>query len=152
VSATLRPVGTEEAAELMPAVENGYAVEMEQYGGFTHEAARSKAAADVAELLDDETASLFVVEAESERVGHLWVGEREGGGGRMLWIYDVFVDEELRGRGFGRDVLLLAEEEARRRGLTRVGLNVFGGNVLARALYRSLGYGEVAVVMRKDLE
>jgi ribosomal protein S18 acetylase RimI-like enzyme len=48
--------------------------------------------------------------------------------------------------------LLLAEDEARRRGLPRMGLNVFGGNDGARRLYRSLGYGEVAVVMRKDLE
>ena len=149
---TLRPVGTAEAAELMPEVEEGYALSMEQYGGFTHDAARSKAARDVAELRDDETAALYVIEAESERVGHLWVGEREGGGARMLWIYDVFVEEAARGRGFGRDALLLAEEEARRRGLPRMGLNVFGGNEDARRLYHALGYGEVAVVMRKDLE
>ena len=149
MTVTLRAV---KAAELMPEVEKGYALEMEQYGGFTHEAALRKAAEDVAQLLDDETAALYVIEAESERVGHLWVGERETGRGRLLWIYDVFVDETRRGRGFGKDALLLAEEEARRRGLLRVGLNVFGGNEGARRLYRSLGYREVAVVMSKDLE
>ena len=152
MSVTLRAVGTEEAAELMPEVEAGYALGMERYGGFTPESARRKAARDVAELRVDESASLFVIEAESERIGHLWVGEREAGDARVLWIYDVFVDEAVRGRGFGRDALLLAEAEARRRGLPRMGLNVFGGNDGARRLYRSLGYGEVAVVMRKDLE
>jgi ribosomal protein S18 acetylase RimI-like enzyme len=47
--------------------------------------------------------------------------------------------------------MLLAEGEARRRGLSRVALNVFGGNEVARNLYRSLGYEETAVTMRKTL-
>jgi GNAT superfamily N-acetyltransferase len=152
VSLRLRSVGADEAAELVPEVERGNALEMERHGGFTRDAARRKAASDTAELLVDDTASLFVIEVESERIGHLWVGEREAGDARVLWVYDVFVDAAVRGRGFGRDALLLAEEEARRRGLPRMGLNVFGGNEGARRLYRSLGYGEVAVVMRKDLE
>jgi ribosomal protein S18 acetylase RimI-like enzyme len=42
-----------------------------------------------------------------------------------------------------------AEHEARRRGLTHVALNVFGGNEPARGLYRSLGYAEDAVSMSK---
>ena len=47
--------------------------------------------------------------------------------------------------------MLHAEEEARRRGLRHVGLMVFGGNEVARNLYRSLGYAENAVVMSKPL-
>jgi Acetyltransferase (GNAT) family. len=48
-------------------------------------------------------------------------------------------------------VMLLIEEEARRRGFTEIRLNVFGGNEIARSLYRSLGYAEFAVAMRKRL-
>jgi ribosomal protein S18 acetylase RimI-like enzyme len=44
-----------------------------------------------------------------------------------------------------------AEDEARRRGIDRVALNVFGGNEVARGLYRSLGYKENAVAMSKRL-
>jgi hypothetical protein len=47
--------------------------------------------------------------------------------------------------------MLFAEEEARRRGHDRVALNVFGGNVVARNLYRSLRYDENAVAMSKKL-
>jgi ribosomal protein S18 acetylase RimI-like enzyme len=47
--------------------------------------------------------------------------------------------------------MLLAETEGRRRGFDRIGLNVFGGNEVARSLYRSLGYTESAVIMRKHL-
>ena len=45
----------------------------------------------------------------------------------------------------------LFEAEVRARGLPRIELNVFGGNAVARGLYRSLGYDEVAVVMEKEL-
>jgi hypothetical protein len=47
--------------------------------------------------------------------------------------------------------MLLAEDEARKRGRSRLELNVFGGNEVARKLYRSLGYVEAAVHMGKDL-
>jgi ribosomal protein S18 acetylase RimI-like enzyme len=47
--------------------------------------------------------------------------------------------------------MLFAEEEARRRGIDRVALNVFGRNTVARRLYQSLGYEENAVAMSKNL-
>ena len=47
--------------------------------------------------------------------------------------------------------MMLAEDEARRRGLDTVTLNVFGGNEPARGLYRALGYDETAVFMTKGL-
>jgi ribosomal protein S18 acetylase RimI-like enzyme len=47
--------------------------------------------------------------------------------------------------------MVFAEEEARRRGLDRVVLNVFGRNEVARRLYRSLGYEENAVAMSKTV-
>jgi ribosomal protein S18 acetylase RimI-like enzyme len=45
----------------------------------------------------------------------------------------------------------LVEAEARRRGAPVVELNVWGGNTVARSLYRSLGYAERSVFMSKDL-
>ncbi len=47
--------------------------------------------------------------------------------------------------------MTLAEAEARDRGIDRIALNVFGGNAVARGLYRSLGYEEQAVAMSKHL-
>ena len=47
--------------------------------------------------------------------------------------------------------MLLLEDEVRARGLSRVALNVFGGNDVARSLYRSVGYSETAVFMSKEL-
>ncbi len=96
--------------------------------------------------------SVFVVEADGAPVGELWVSERTDAVQRdVLWIFDIRIDEGHRGRGLGREAMLRAEDEARKRGLGRVALNVFGGNEVARNLYRSLGYVETAVVMRKTV-
>jgi hypothetical protein len=44
-----------------------------------------------------------------------------------------------------------AEGLAREQGLDRIELHVVGGNEVARGLYRSLAYDEVAVYMGKSL-
>jgi ribosomal protein S18 acetylase RimI-like enzyme len=61
----------------------------------------------------------------------------------------VRIEEAHRGRGYGREAMVHAEAEAKRRGLDRIALNVFGRNAAARNLYRSLGYEENAVMMGK---
>ena len=53
--------------------------------------------------------------------------------GPVLWIYDIHVEDTHRGRGYGKEAMLLAEAEGRRRGLGRITLNVFGGNERSRA-------------------
>ena len=69
----------------------------------------------------------------------------------MGFIYNIVVDEPLRGRGYGREAMQQAEQEAKRHGLHALALNVFGHNKLARDLYLSLGYRETSIRMKKDL-
>jgi ribosomal protein S18 acetylase RimI-like enzyme len=132
-----------------------YAHDIEEHGGQTRAAALQKAEDDMASILPQEleTAghSVFVVEADEAAVGRLWLAERPLGGRQVLFIYDISIEAERRVRGYGRGAMRLAEEEARRRGIRRIELNVFGGNDVARSLYRSLGYVETSVQMAKDL-
>ena len=95
---------------------------------------------------------LAIVEADGEAVGHVWFAESSRNDRRTIFVNDVEIDEAQRGRGLGRAAMGLVEDEARARGIDRVELNVFGGNTAARSLYRSLGYDEVAVGMRKLLD
>ena len=68
-------------------------------------------------------------------------------------VYEsVQIDEAFRGEGLGRETMLAAETWARAHGGTRIGLNVFGPNTVARHLYESLGYGIMGISMYKDLE
>ena len=145
----------EEFERWLPSLREGYATDIMRNGGTSETDARTKAVVDIERLFPDGQPSsdqfVFVVEVDGESVGELWVAEREGDLGRGLWIYDVQIEEAHRGRGYGREAMLLAEEEARRRGLNRVALNVFGGNAAARGLYQSLGYVETAVLMSKHV-
>jgi GNAT superfamily N-acetyltransferase len=107
--------------------------------------------ATLAEVLAEErTWLLRVLDDQATPVGWLWLGpdpHRPTG----VFVYDVEVDEPHRGRGLGRAAMLAVEQIARDAGLTSVGLNVFGWNSRAEALYRSLGYGVDSTQMSKPL-
>jgi len=68
------------------------------------------------------------------------------------WVWDVVIDPEHRGQGYGRAAMQLAETYAHARGARTLGLSVFGFNSAARGLYESLGYETTSVKMRKHLE
>jgi ribosomal protein S18 acetylase RimI-like enzyme len=151
----LRPMREDEFPAFRREGEAAYTRDLEENGGWAAEAAEKKSAEDWEQLLGAGLQSpgqyLYVVEDDGERVGVLWLAERDSGGRSTLFVYDVHIEKQHRGRGLGRAAMLLAEEEARRRGISRIDLNVFGGNEVARNLYRSLGYRERAVFMGKDL-
>jgi len=152
----LRPVTADEFPAWIAASKAGYAYGVESHGGQTHEAAQRKAAEDTAAVLplglDTPGHAIFVVEADGRPVGRLWLAERESGGRRTLFVYDISIEEAFKGRGYGRAAMRRAEDEARARGLGRIELNVFGGNAVARRMYRSLGYVDTSVQMAKDLD
>jgi len=152
----IRPLREDEFDAWYAACRDRYATDIEENGGVPHAEAQKKAVDDMASLLGDRLATeghgFFVMDVEGEPAGSLWVAERTGMSGAQLWIYEVRVDEAHRGKGLGRALMEYAEEEARRRGMPQIGLNVFGGNEVARGLYRSLGYFESAVFMVKRVD
>jgi ribosomal protein S18 acetylase RimI-like enzyme len=85
-----------------------------------------------------------------QAIGYLWIGIARTDPQRW-WVWDVMIDEQFRGQGYGRQAMKLAEMLARREGALTLGLNVLGQNRVARALYTSLGYTDTAVQMRKAL-
>ncbi|HEY1572664.1 MAG TPA: GNAT family N-acetyltransferase [Pseudonocardiaceae bacterium] len=94
---------------------------------------------------------LFRLLAGDVPAGVLWLGPSPDGRAGLDWIYYVEIDEDLRGRGYGRAALGIAERDAGTRGAERLGLNVFGGNAVARRLYESAGYQPAAINMVKRL-
>jgi ribosomal protein S18 acetylase RimI-like enzyme len=90
--------------------------------------------------------------ATGEHVGVLWINIRPKVGKTEAFIYDIVIDEDRRGRGYGRATMLACVERARELGADSVGLHVFGDNTVARGLYRSLGFAETSVQMSLPLE
>jgi ribosomal protein S18 acetylase RimI-like enzyme len=153
----LRPMSEDEFAQWWPRARDRDAEDLVRNGGgdLSEEEARRKAAEDSQQLFPGDRPSegqfVFVIEAEGEPVGELWLSERSTGFGRCLWIWDIRIGDAYRGRGHGRAAMLQVEAEARRRRLSRIGLNVFAGNEIARSLYASLGYAERAIIMSKSI-
>jgi GNAT superfamily N-acetyltransferase len=156
VTVTIRPMRDDELDARLPQMQADYVTAMIDEGGFAPEVAEAKAASDTAALFPDgrptPDQAVFVIEADGEPVGRLWLAERPEVLHRgSLWVLELHIDAEHRGCGYGRAAMLYAEEEAERRGLSRIALSVFAGNDAARSLYRGLGYVENAVLMAKNL-
>lgn len=84
----------------------------------------------------------FLVALDSvagRRTGIAWVFHEY----RAAFLYDVEVEEAERGKGYGRALVDAAVEHARRLGMDMLGLNVFGNNHIAHAMYDDLGYDVV---------
>ncbi len=156
VELRLRPATADEIEAWLPRLAAEYAAHIADSGFLPPEEARRKADNDLrAQLTDgpDRAGQLFFrLIAGEQPVGWLWLAVPfPAGDPVMAWVNNVQVDEEFRGRGYGRQAMLLAEEEAAARGMTSVGLNVHGQNMVARGLYDSLGYLVTAQQMKKVL-
>lgn len=133
----------------------GYGAAKARAGDWTFAEAEQRADEETDRLLPHgrETAGMLLVVAETEPdgvVGHGWVALDEPRAGRA-WIYDIEVAPEQRGKGYGRALLGALERLAAQHGSEAIGLNVFGGNAIARALYESSGYETTSLQMRKPL-
>jgi len=84
-------------------------------------------------------------------VGFLWIGPQSEGPPEAWWVWDIAIEEDQRGKGYGRETMRLGEGEVLLRGGTDLGLHVFGFNTTARALYESMGYEPTSIRMSKKL-
>ncbi len=87
--------------------------------------------------------NIFVLREKKEVVGYLWpqiTEKRVASGENHGWIHMVGVRPELRGRGFGRNLVMLGLEHFAKQGAKEVELTVDEKNQPAVKLYRSLGF------------
>jgi ribosomal protein S18 acetylase RimI-like enzyme len=143
-----------EMASWLPAMKEHYVAERIKAGESSEEAHR------VLELqfrqlfpdgvLADDQYVMNIV-ADEAIVGTLWLGRPFSGDSSTWYVFDIEIAEDYRGRGYGRAAMEAAETWSREHGGTRVALNVFGPNLIARALYDSLGYEVQATSMFKNL-
>ncbi|WP_195760634.1 GNAT family N-acetyltransferase [Agromyces kandeliae] len=93
---------------------------------------------------------LHSIRLGDEDAGWLWLGPWDEHG-ELWWVWDLEVHPSFRRRGVARRAMLAGEEVAREHGASRLGLNVFGYNDGAIALYRDLGYEVASLHMAKAL-
>ena len=147
----LRPLREDEFAAWDAAHRAQYARGLVEHAGLSPSDAAAKVERDIPFVLpqglDTPGVHVWAVEDDGRRVGTVFLGVRDG----AAFLYDITIDESERGRGVGRAAMTALEAEVRALGHDRVALNVWGGNDVARGLYRSLGYTEDSVHMSKPL-
>lgn len=153
---TLRPMTPDEFDAWTLALATDYAAEKVAAGAWDEEGAVQRALDETAVLLPEglETPRMLVLRAiadDGTPVGRAWIDLARPGGTRgSAYLYDIEVDESMRGRGYGRALLAAVEDAARDGGATALDLNVFGRNDVAFALYESAGYATTSRQMRKE--
>jgi|tagenome__1003787_1003787.scaffolds.fasta_scaffold19024107_1 ribosomal protein S18 acetylase RimI-like enzyme len=151
----LEPMTDVEYRAFRETAEDDYARQITESGAMSWEAAVEKASEDFAKQLPNGRRSpdqhLTTAFDGDTAVGLFWLRIETTPDLRRAFVNDVVVYEEFRRQGYGRAIMLAGEELARSLGATVVSLNVWGGNVAARALYEQLGYETLAVQMQKRL-
>ena len=153
----LRPMSPDEFGPWRSFAIDDYAAETQRNVFISAGAARERAEREFQVTLPEGVGTpehwLNVVEdADSgERVGFLWFGPGFRGDNRTAFLFSIWLEEEARGRGLGKELMLMLEDEVRAKGKDRIELNVFGDNERARNLYESLGYAEISRQLFKEL-
>ena len=82
------------------------------------------------------------LDGSGQRVGWVWLGPppKEMGLRNVEWLYQITVEDILRGQGYGRALLRATEDLLSSEGVEALYLNVFDWNRVARSLYESTGY------------
>lgn len=94
---------------------------------------------------------LYTLYDGDNAVGLIWMRANVDRPTKDGFIFELYVEEKYRGKGYGKQAMFLIEEKARGLGLKSIGLHVFGSNQIARNLYEAAGYEVTSVNMSKTL-
>ena len=107
-------------------------------------------------MVKDENAQILVAKIKEQVVGFacLYVQKNERKGykvNKIGYIYNFGVDESFRRKGIGKKLVESAIDYFKNSGCEAVDLNVFMFNSGALEFYKSLGFSEIDVNLRKML-
>ncbi|WP_176047689.1 GNAT family N-acetyltransferase [Burkholderia sp. BCC1644] len=136
---------------------DGYARDLVSSGQNAVEDAADRARACFDMLLPDglltagQTLVMLIDGASGDAVGDLWYAIVPEGPNHTLFIYDLDIVPSRRRQGWATRTLDALDAEARRYGVTEIGLSVFNHNTAARALYRACGFAPITTTLIKPV-
>lgn len=92
-------------------------------------------------LRSDTYAEIYLLEYEGRTAGYGLTARTfsQEAGGQVLWIEELYIREDFRSKGLGREFFSYIEERNKDR-ITRIRLEVEEDNTRAISLYERLGY------------
>ena len=106
---------------------------------------------------EDDKTLILVAEEDGKIIGHAFIKlldspeTRNTYAARILYIDDICVDEEYRGRHVAKSLFEHVLEYAKKEGFDRIELNVWEKNETARAFYESLSMKPLKTTMYLEL-
>ncbi|QBD78439.1 GNAT family N-acetyltransferase [Ktedonosporobacter rubrisoli] len=89
----------------------------------------------------DRQSSFLLEDEQGKLIGNIFLGNRSSLDlDKLMWILDVSLSPQWRGKGLGRALLIHSLNAAKIKGYSKVGLIVTVGNASAIALYRALHF------------
>jgi len=149
----LEPLQQKDFEQFLEHAIREYAEDHIRNGNWPAEGALERSRKEFEQLLPDGTHSRdqylwSLLDEESNKIGVLWVQVKE----HKAFIFDFVIDEEFRGKGFGKQALTAMDEKLKSMNVESVALHVFGDNITAQELYKKMGFRITGIHMKKDLD
>ncbi|MER6070011.1 GNAT family N-acetyltransferase [Streptomyces sp. NPDC001817] len=139
---TARPMTQAEYPHWLASEKASYVGDIVRSGALSTEEAERKSDRDFAGLIPQGLATpdntFLVLEAEGEQIGTGWL--KHGHLPGVTYGYSLYIQEQHRGKGYGRAAMAAGELATLEAGDTALMFTVWGGNEVAMNLYTSAGY------------
>jgi len=151
----LQPIPADRLPQLMEIMLPAYAAERAASDHISLDDATAFARRQYAQLLPEGINTpwhrfvAIVPKTDQIQVGFVWYYIEQQR--REAFIYELWIHEPFRRKGFATAALNAVAAEVRQSGCERLGLNVFATNPGAAALYRKCGFEVVSQHMNKRL-
>ena len=157
----LKPMNQDQYNNYITYSKNNYAQEIIKSRGIGIEEATQITNKEFDALLSDGLISknqyLYTIENDNnENIGIIWFSSDSNHGDNELFLCDIEINKEFRGKGYGRESMDLLESKVKEFNMHTISLHVFLHNKIACSLYNKIGYKEVkrgkaGVIMKKTL-
>lgn len=146
---TLEPMQQEDFDNVLESEIRNYAADHVRNGNWPDEGSLERSRKEFESLLPQGIHTpyqyLWSLMDGDRKIGFIWVQVRDG----KAFIYDFLIDEEYRGKGYGKQALAAMDERLKSMNVASVGLHVFGDNTAAQELYKKMGFGIAGLHMIK---
>ena len=157
----LKPMNQDQYNNYITYSKNNYAQEITKARGISIEEAMQITNKEYDALLSDGLKSknqyLYTIKNDTnENIGIIWFSSDSNHGDNELFLCDIEINKEFRGKGYGRESMNIVELKIKEMNIFTIGLHVFLHNEIACSLYNKIGYKEVkrgkaGVIMKKTL-